>query len=144
MGLLASWGHTQNRLVTPGPVIVVGRKGTAGAVHWSDGPCWPIDTTYFAVTRPRVTPQFALLALQAADLPSICAQTGVPGLNRERAYEVEIHIPPLAEQRRIVDLIGAVDVAESAASSVARSLHQSHRAIREEWLSKADTRMRVG
>src|SRR5215510_7612908 len=33
--------------LTEGPTIVVGRKGTVGAVHFSQEPCWPIDTTYF-------------------------------------------------------------------------------------------------
>ncbi len=32
---------------TEGPTIVVGRKGTVGAVHYSPGPCWPIDTTFY-------------------------------------------------------------------------------------------------
>jgi type I restriction enzyme S subunit len=91
-------------------VIVIGRKGSAGAVHWSDVPCWPIDTTYFArLTSADLTNRFAHLLLQHADLPGICAQTGVPGLNRDRVYELDVAVPPLAEQRRIVDLIGAVD-----------------------------------
>ena len=33
-------------LVNEAPVIVVGRKGTAGAVWWSDLPCSVIDTAY--------------------------------------------------------------------------------------------------
>ena len=33
----------------------------------------------------------------------------MPGLNRERAYQAELLLPPLDEQRRIVDLIAAVD-----------------------------------
>ena len=33
--------------LTDGPTIVIGRKGTVGAVHYSPIPCWPIDTTFF-------------------------------------------------------------------------------------------------
>src|SRR5947208_3175040 len=33
--------------LTRGSTIVIGRKGTVGAVHFSLEPCWPIDTTYF-------------------------------------------------------------------------------------------------
>ncbi len=32
---------------TKGPTVVIGRKGTVGAVHYSPIPCWPIDTTFF-------------------------------------------------------------------------------------------------
>ena len=49
------------------------------------------------------------LLLLHADLPGVCAQTGVPGLNRDRAYEVPVTIPPLSVQRRIVDLMGHLD-----------------------------------
>lgn len=103
-------GYHSTPLVKDGPVIVVGRKGTAGSVIWSDVPCWPIDTTFWVKVRSdAVLDQFVLLALEAADLPGICAQTGVPGLNRDRAYERPVLLPPLAEQKRIVDLIGALD-----------------------------------
>lgn len=110
--------------ITPaGPAIIVGRKGTAGSVHLSDRPCWPIDTTYFARVTGAVVPEFAFLLLQTADLPAVTAQTGVPGLNRDRAYAIPCRVPPPAEQRRIVDLIGAVDNARRCAASVATAAH---------------------
>ncbi len=31
---------------TNGPTVVIGRKGTAGCVHYSNVACWPIDTTF--------------------------------------------------------------------------------------------------
>jgi len=38
---------TFDRALTNNPSLIVGRKGAAGAVHYSPEPCWPIDTTYF-------------------------------------------------------------------------------------------------
>jgi type I restriction enzyme S subunit len=37
--------HTEP--LTAGPTIIIGRKGTVGAVHFSPQSCWPIDTTFF-------------------------------------------------------------------------------------------------
>lgn len=102
-------GHHSTPLVDRAPVIIVGRKGTAGSIHWSDTPCWPIDTTYFVKPLARCEPRYLFLALESAGLQDLCAQTGVPGLNRERAYQAELLLPPLDGQRRIVDLIAAVD-----------------------------------
>ena len=45
-------------LVDRGPVIIIGRKGTAGSVHWSDTPCWPIDTTYFVRPLVNLEPRY--------------------------------------------------------------------------------------
>ena len=97
-------------LVTEGPVIVVGRKGTAGSVHWSPEPCSVIDTAYWVrIKAEHLEPEFAYLAISSLNLPSLSAQTGVPGLNRERAYSKPVDVPPPAEQRRIVDLVGSID-----------------------------------
>jgi type I restriction enzyme, S subunit len=131
-------------LVTPGPVIVVGRKGTAGAVHWSDTPCWPIDTTSYAVPGPQFVARYAWLLLQAADLPSLCAQTGVPGLNRDRAYEVEVLVPPFPEQRRILDLVAAVDEAAGAASQLAQAAALAAGAVIDRAIEAAGSRTRLG
>jgi restriction endonuclease S subunit len=96
-------------LVSKGDVIVVGRKGTAGAVYWSQTPCFVIDTAYFVKIKTDINSRFLFILLTHMDLKSITAQTGVPGLNRERAYNLKCKIPPLHEQKRIVDLLASVD-----------------------------------
>ena len=97
-------------LVADGPVIIVGRKGTAGAVHWSTGPCSVIDTAYWVrITEAQLRTEFAHLVVSSLNLPSLSAQTGVPGLNRDRAYSQPVSVPTVSEQRRIVDLVGSID-----------------------------------
>lgn len=100
-----------SRWLVAGPGIVVGRKGTAGSVTWTEENFFPIDTTYWVrlIDPASLNLRFVSLLLEEADLPGICAQTGVPGLNRDRAYEIDVRVPPMSEQRRIVDLIGALD-----------------------------------
>nr|MBA3352131.1 N-6 DNA methylase [Blastocatellia bacterium] len=89
--------------IAAGPFIVVGRKGSAGAVTWSDESGWPIDTTYHvALKRDDVDLNYLYWTLKKAELNRLVEQAGVPGLNRNDAYEVEIPLPPLEEQRRIV------------------------------------------
>ena len=43
--------HNQSYVKTPG--IIVGRKGTAGSVHISKIPFWPIDTTFYIKDEPE-------------------------------------------------------------------------------------------
>ena len=96
-------------LVNEAPVIVVGRKGTAGAVWWSDLPCSVIDTAYYVVQKIETDIRFLYFTMGFLDLPSLNAQTGVPGLNRDRAYSTQVLLPPPAEQKRIVDVVSYVD-----------------------------------
>lgn len=93
------------------PTVIVGRKGSAGAVQYVDQPCYPIDTTYFV--RPRAGFQFdskfLFYLLKRLDLSRLKTATGVPGLTREDAYRERISFPPIEEQRRIVDLLSRAE-----------------------------------
>ncbi len=96
-----------------GPCIVVGRKGSAGAVNIARRPCWPIDTTYFVRPYGGMSLKYTSLMLLAARLEELDRATAIPGLNREEAYLRETFLPPLAEQHRIVakvdELMGMID-----------------------------------
>ena len=88
--------------LTKGPTIIIGRKGTVGAVHFSDLPCWPIDTTYFIDEFQDIDPAFIVFALRSVNLPYLDTSTAIPGLNREDLYNQKIPLPPIEEQKRIV------------------------------------------
>ena len=85
-----------------GPCIVVGRKGSAGAVTLARTSCWPIDTAYFVRPYGSMSLKYTSLMLLAARLEELDRATAIPGLNREEAYLRETLLPPLAEQHRIV------------------------------------------
>lgn len=91
-----------------GPAIIVGRKGSAGKVHFSAGACFPIDTTYYVDDFSVLEPSYAVSLLKSLGLDQMDRATAVPGLNREDAYALATQIPPLAEQRRIVAKLNAL------------------------------------
>ena len=70
-----------------GPGIVVGRKGNPGVITWSNGDFFPIDTAFYVVPATKgLSLYFLLHSLAGQDLPSIAADSAVPGLNRNLAY----------------------------------------------------------
>ena len=70
-----------------GPGIVVGRKGNPGVVTWAHGDFFAIDTTFYVVPRDANGGlPFLYFALTSQDLPSVSADSAVPGLNRNLAY----------------------------------------------------------
>ena len=91
-----------NVAFTQGPTIIVGRKGTVGAVSFSDVPCWPIDTTYFIDEFNDLDPKYIVYALKGLNLAEFDTSTAIPGLNRNDLYGQRIPLAPLAEQKRIV------------------------------------------
>ena len=79
-------GWHDERLVA-GPGIVVGRKGNPGVVTWAHSDFYPIDTTFYVVpTNTNQSLPFLFFVLTAQDLPSVSADSAVPGLNRNLAY----------------------------------------------------------
>ena len=79
-------GWHDEKLVS-GPGIVVGRKGKPGAVAWTQSDFFPIDTTFYVVpSNENQSLHFLFYALTNQGLPSIAADSAVPGLNRNMAY----------------------------------------------------------
>ena len=95
--------------LTNGPTIIIGRKGTIGAVHYSAAPCWPIDTTFFVEGDDAELARFRYYALSVLNLREMNSDTAVPGLNRTSAHSLEMRVPGESAQRRISAALGALD-----------------------------------
>lgn len=109
-------GHSQAAL-TDKPAIIVGRKGSAGALNLCDGPSWTTDVAYFLIPPVCLDIRFLFMALQTLDLARL--GKGVkPGLSRSEFYQLPVVVPPLAEQHRIVakvdELMALCDELEAA------------------------------
>ncbi len=108
MGSNGRVGNHSEYFVT-GPAIIIGRKGSAGEVIWEEENCYPIDTTFFIRPKQDIRLPFLFQALHALNLPGLRGGTGVPGLNRNDAYELEVAIPPLEVQDDAVSELKIVD-----------------------------------
>ncbi|MFH2046306.1 MAG: restriction endonuclease subunit S [Pseudomonadota bacterium] len=83
------------------PSIIIGRKGSAGALNKALRPSWTTDVAYFVVPPIGFDFDYTFLILQALRL-DLLGKGIKPGLNRNEAYVLVAALPPLAEQHRIV------------------------------------------
>ena len=104
MPVYGSSGQIGNfgRRLTSGPTLIVGRKGSAGAVHFSAGPCWPIDTVYYVEEKSGTHLPFFRYLLESLRLVQFDRSTAIPSLSRDDYNAIEVSIPGEDEQRRIV------------------------------------------
>ncbi|MFZ4689569.1 MAG: restriction endonuclease subunit S, partial [Polymorphobacter sp.] len=123
-----------NTALVTGPGIVVGRKGTIGATHWSQTDFFPIDTTYFITPkRGDVDLRYAYYLLKSLPLASMNSDAAVPGLNRENAYRLKIRLPKLETQQRITAILSAYDdLIENNQRRIAL-LEETARQLYKEW-----------
>ena len=95
--------------LTSGPTVIIGRKGTVGAVHYSPVPCWPIDTTFFVTGSDPSLVRYRYYVLKSLGLEHMNAHSAVPGLNRDAAHARRIRVPDDNEQRAIAHILGSLD-----------------------------------
>jgi type I restriction enzyme S subunit len=96
--------------LTNAPAIIIGRKGSIGELNYSPDPCWPIDTTYYidsSTTSEDI--RWLYFALGSLRLTELNKATGIPGLNRNDAYERKLLLPNSDQQRRIAAILDKAD-----------------------------------
>ncbi|MCK9417860.1 MAG: restriction endonuclease subunit S [Nitrospirae bacterium] len=92
--------HSQ--ALTSRAALLIGRKGSVGAVYYSPEPCWPIDTTYFAEKREDIDLRYFEYLLKGLNLKTLDKSTAVPGLSRDDYNAVQVAVAPILEQKLIV------------------------------------------
>jgi len=122
-----------SKALTAGPTVVIGRKGTAGAVHYSSVACWPIDTTFYIVDDDPLVLRFKYYLLKFLNLEHMNSDSAVPGLNREAAHALKVFVPPLPEQRAIAAVLGALDDKIELNRRMNRTLEAIAQAVFRHW-----------
>ena len=90
--------------------IIIGRKGTVGKVYYSAEPFCCIDTAYYITPKPEIYNfQYLYYMLQILGLEELNEDSAVPGLNRDTAYNQEVTLPPLPEQKAIASVLSSLD-----------------------------------
>lgn len=131
-GIVAS----HNQSMVKGPGIIVGRKGTIGVPVWSEKDFWPIDTTYYVVIDENMSLRWLYYKLAFLELKKLNTASGVPGLNREEVYKLEILLPPKPEQEKIAEILSAVDEDIEKTEEVIRETERMKRGLMRELLTK--------
>ena len=125
--------------VAQGPTLIIGRKGSIGEVNYSSGPCWPIDTTYYVdSSKTSCDLRWLFFLLKFIKLNALNKASGVPGLNRNDAYNQLIPLPStLAEQERIARILNEYISAVEKARAAAEARLEAAEALANAYLRKA-------
>lgn len=103
------------------PELTLGCRGTCGSVNWTHGKTWINGNAM--VVKPDVTlvdPHYLTYALKGGiNIQDAISGTAQPQITRKSLSPLEIPLPPLAEQKRIVALLdeafAGIDAAKAKA-----------------------------
>ncbi|HCK0613128.1 TPA: restriction endonuclease subunit S [Vibrio parahaemolyticus] len=122
-----------------GPGIIIGRKGSVGAVHLSTQPFWPIDTAFYVTKATLGELRFTYYLLKSLGLEKMNSDSAVPGLNRDNAHALSIRIPESPESRESLgNQMALLDEKIAANSGVNQTLEEMAQAIFKSWFVDFD------
>ena len=119
-GVLGTHGHALHS----GPGVITGRSGSIGAVYFSLGAYWPLNTTLYVRDFHGNSERFAYYLLSWLQLERFAASTGVPSLNRNFVHPYPVAVPPLSEQRAIAAVLDSIDDAIERTEAVIAATEQ--------------------
>jgi type I restriction enzyme, S subunit len=90
-----------DKALARGPGVIVGRKGTAGAVYYIESDFWPHDTTLWVREFRDNFPKYVYYKLCSMELESFDTGSSNPTVNRNLVHPVLVSWPPEREQRAI-------------------------------------------
>lgn len=120
------------------PGLIIGRKGAYRGVHYAKGPFFVIDTAYALTADASVDIRWAYYSLLNVDINSMDSGSAIPSTSRDEFYGIPVLLPPLAEQREIASILGALDDKIELNRRMAATLEEMARALYRSWFVDFD------
>ena len=131
--------------LTAGHTIVIGRKGTLGAVHYFSGPCWPTDATFYVTGTDPLLVKFKYYLLRTIGLKQVspdgvaaAAAAAVPRLDRTATHAKLLLVPDEQGQKNIAYVLGTLDARIDLNHGMSRTLDEMAQALFKSWFVDFD------
>lgn len=118
-----------------GETVCIGRKGTINKPFYYNGPIWTVDTLFYTHNFQSVLPRYVGYLFDSIDWMRYNEATGVPSLTAKTISNIKMAVPPLAEQRKIAEILGAWDEAIEKQSRLIEKLELRKRALMQRLLT---------
>ncbi len=122
-----------DEFTTKAPSITIGRSGNIGNPHYYKTDFWAHNTTLYIKEFKGSHPKFVYYFLKTLDFKGHNSGSAVPSLNRNYIHPIEIKVPPIEEQRRIAEILSALDEKIELNLEMNRTLEKIAQATFKHW-----------
>lgn len=93
------------------PTVLIPRKGSVDKLYYVETPFWNVDTIFYTdINVDIIIPKYLFYLLQKEHLEQYNTAGGVPSLTQGVLNKVQLLVPSIDEQKRIVDILDRFDV----------------------------------
>lgn len=115
------------------PSFILGRKGAYRGVHYSEVPFSVIDTAFYAQPlSDKVDMKWAYYKFLTYDINRMDSGSAIPSTDRYEIYAIEVDLPDLATQKRVVTVLECLDRKIKANMAINDNLQQQAQALFEQ------------
>jgi len=99
-----------NEFLSNDESILLPRKGSLSNIIYVNQPFWTVDTMYWTyVNKEIILPKYLYFYLKLLDLSSRDSGSTLPSMTFDAYYELEVEIPNIKEQKKILDLLNPIE-----------------------------------
>lgn len=118
-----------------GETVCIGRKGTIDKPFFHSGKIWTVDTLFYTYDFVDCIPKFIYYDFCLVDWLSMNEASGVPSLTSKNIESILLPVPPLAEQRRIAQVLSNMDAEITALGAKLAKYRQLKTAMMQQLLT---------
>ena len=123
-----------NSYICDSPSILIPRKGSLNNVMYVEHPFWTVDTMFWTIIDTTVAvPRFVYYAIFKIDFESLNVGSAVPSMTVPIIEDIEIHLPSLDEQKRIVKVLSSLESKIELNRQINDNLEQQAEALYKSW-----------
>jgi type I restriction enzyme, S subunit len=126
-----------NSFLCDKPSVLIGRKGTIDRPQYMETPFWTIDTLFYTTISEHAIPRYIFYVFCSINWQQYNAATGVPSLAASTIESIKIPLPPLAEQRKIAEILRTWDEAIETAEAELKAKQERKRGLMLKCLAPA-------
>ena len=119
-----------NEFLYDKPSVLIGRKGTIDKIRYVEHPFWTVDTLFYTkINENLVAPKYLYYKMLTFDLMNYNEGTTIPSLRTQTLNSLELEIPSINTQKKIVSILNSLDSKITLNSMINNNLEQQALAL---------------
>ena len=137
MGANGVIGYTEDFLYDH-PINIIGRVGSSGEIHRSNSPCWVSDNAIIAESKDNLDDLFGYYLLKGTRIKQVIIGSTQPLLTQSGLNIIPVSIPPLAEQKKIANILSTLDQKIKLNQKMNETLEEIAKTLFKSWFVDFD------